>query len=367
MTTVNDATSMPYNAVRDACARLFKGGLKAVLVFGPPGCGKTAMAKEMPALLGYKHYFQIKLSHHDVPDVAGVPVARDDTRRTHFYPSADVLPPDDLTGGLVVCLDEAGDMNIAQQNLACQMVFEGGIHTYKFPPNTVFFLTSNRVEDRSGAGRIVTKLANRLASMTLVPTTDELVMYGAAHGWNPMVLAFIKMHGNERINPSDNKANAPTFFNSFDPTDPVQMAKPQFSSSRSYDFLSSHMNYIDRYLPSLDAGTLLGDVASIVGTPVASKFVAFRTIAATMPDPDAILAGKKVPFPNKEEVVWSLALTLTSKATKANVKHLHAFLDQGPDEYLALATRILFDTKAAQLAGDDFHKLIGSPKLKAMF
>lgn len=367
MATMNDATSMPYNAVRDASVRLYKGGIKAVLVFGPPGCGKTAMAREIPGLLGYKHYFQIKLSHHDVPDVAGVPVARDDTRRTHFYPSADMLPPDDLTGGLVVCLDEAGDLNIAQQNLACQMVFEGGIHTYKFPPNTVFFLTSNRVEDRSGAGRIVTKLANRLASMTLVPTTDELIMYGATNGWNPMTLAFLKMHGDERINPSDNRANAPTFFNSFDPTDPVQMAKPQFSSCRSLEFLSDHMNYIDANMPNISSGELIGDTAAIVGTPVASKFVAFREIATTMPNPYDILAGKKVPYPKKEEILWALAITLTSKATKTNVKHLHAFLDQGPDEYLALATRILFDTKAALLAGDDFHKLISSPKLKAMF
>jgi hypothetical protein len=374
---MSDASVMSYDATVEAVVRNINASMKsasnedaklrAVSIEGPPGTGKTAMRHVVAKKLGFKHQFTIKLSHHDVPDVAGVPVPRDDTQRTHFYPSADMLPPSDLEGGMLVTIDEIGDCNVAQQNLACQMIFEGGIHTYKFPKDTYFLLTSNRVSDRSGANRIVTKLGNRCATYTVDPTPDELFTYGAMNNWNPTVLAFIKMKGAERINPSDQRAHAPTYFNSFDPSDPQQMAKPQFASSRSYEFASNYMNYVEAHEPGLDEGTVMGELAGILGTPVAITLVAFRKIAMTMPDPALILAGKKVPYPTKQEVMWALALTLASRADKKSIEHVHAFLDQGPPEYLALCARIVYDTKMPGIVGPGLHALIKSPKLKSMF
>lgn len=372
---MSDASILSYNATVAAATRVINAArhskseskLCAVLVDGPPGTGKTSMEPLIAKATGLQHTFRIKLSHHEVPDVAGVPVPREDTRRTHFYASYDMLPPDDLTGGLLVVLDEIGDCNIAQQNLACQMVFERRIHNFEFPPDTYFFLTSNRVQDRSGAQRIVTKLGNRIAWYTVDPTSDELFDYGTRNGWNPVVLAFIKMHGMEKLNPNDNKPGAPTYFNSFDPSDSAQMAKPQFASSRSYEFTSNYCNYIDEYEPSLNPIHVMSDVAGILGTPVASRFSAFRKIATTMPDPELILTGKKVPFPTKQEVLWSLTLTLASRVKKDQVKHVYAYLDQGPHEYLALAARMMFDNKLAELTGPDFTNMLKSPKLKAMF
>lgn len=362
-----DASVLSYDATTAASIRLMKAGVKSVLLLGPPGCGKTAMKVPIAQGLGVKHIFQIKLSHHDVPDVAGVPVPHEDDQRTHFYASADMLPPTDLSGGLLFVLDEVGDCNIAQQNLACQFVFEERIHNWIAPPDTYFLLTSNRVEDRSGANRIVTKLGNRVASITVAPQPDELFMYGAKNGWNPHVLAFIKMHGAERINPNDTKPNAPTFFNSFDPSDPAQASKPQFASSRSYEFASKYLNYIDTNVKGLEDGTVVGELAAILGTPVASKLTAFRKVGLTMPDPDAILAGKKVATA-PTEVLWALTLTLVSKVKKDTIKHMAKYLEQGPDEYLALAARILFDTRSAEVSGPDFHQhIMMNPKLKEMF
>lgn len=364
---MSDASILSYSATLSAVVRLMKSGVHGVLVDGPPGTGKTSMEHLIAQRVGLAHVFRIKLSHHEVPDIAGVPVPREDTKRTHMYPSADMLPPDDLQGGLLVVIDEIGDCNVAQQNLACQMIFERRIHNYVFPENTFFFLTSNRVQDRSGANRIVTKLGNRGAHFTVAPTPDELFDYGARNNWNPTVLAFIKMHGGERINPNDNRENSPTYFNSFDPSDAAQMAKPQFSSSRSLEFASLYCNYIDENEPELEDGIVMSELSGLLGTPVASKLAAFRKVATTMPDPIAILTGKNVPYPSKTEVLWALTLTLASKCEKAHVKHLHAWLDRGPDEYFALGARLLFDTKLQALTGPDFHAFIKDPKLKAVF
>lgn len=375
---MSDATILSYNETVNAGIRILRSGknaiaagrqgVRAFFVLGPPGTGKTAMRDAIAQGLGLRHQFILTMSHFEVPDIAGVPVPMMDTRRTHFFASADMLPPEGLKGGLLVTLDEVGDYNIAQQNLTCQFIFTNRTHNYEFPPDTCYFLTSNRVSDRSGANRILTKLGNRGAMVTVNPQPDELFDYGAKHGWNPTVLAFIKMHGGEQINPSDKRGvNSPTYFNSFDPADQAQMAMPQFSSSRSLDFVSSYFNDLEVNEPGLGDGHVIGDVAAMIGTPVASKLVAFRKIAMTMPDPDAILKGQKVPYPTKQEVLWALTLTLASKCKKADVKYLHAFLDKGPDEYLALAARLLFDTKVSELSGDEFHKLLQNPKLKQMF
>lgn len=376
--SINDLSVMSYDASVAAAVRLINSSrhnasnddakLRAISIDGPPGCGKTSTRHPIAQALGFRHQFIIKASHHEVTEIQGLPVPSEETKLTHYYPSADMLPPQDLEGGQLVTWDECADYNVSQQNLVCQAIFEGRFHNYVFAPNTYFLLTSNRVADRSGANRIVTKLGNRCASITMQPTVDELFNYGAMHGWNPALLAFLKLKGPEQINPSDTRgAAAPTFFNSFDPTDPMQMVKPQFASSRSYEFTSNYLNYIDEHEPGIDEGTVTSDVAAIIGTPVAVALVASRKIALTMPDPDAILAGKRVPQPTKQEVCWALALTLAARSDKKNLEHGFAYMDQGSPEFLALYARVVYDTKMPGIAGPALHKLIQSPKLKAMF
>lgn len=361
-----DATIVSFSEALASAVRLYKSGVSAVLISGPPGCGKTTMRHDIAKALGVQHQFMIKLSHHDVPDVAGVPVPLHDIKRTMFYPSADMLPPDDLEGGLLVTLDEIGDCNVSQQNLACQMVFEHGIHSYHFPENTKFLLTTNRVSDRSGANRIVTKLANRCASMTLVPTVDDLFNYGASNGWNPVLLAFLKMHGAERINPEDKREHAPTYLNSFDPTAPDQINSPIFASSRSYEFTSNYLNYVDQYEAGIDNVALMRETATLVGTAAASKLSAFRQIAIHMPDPDDIAKDpSKVPMPKKEEVLWSLALTLVSRADKKNIENFATFLKQGPKEYFVLFGRMCFDTRYKETM-PVLNKVLQDPLLKSI-
>lgn len=363
----DDASVMNFEAAVAAAVRVMLSGMRAVFLDGPPGVGKNATAPLIANGAKLHHIFMLKMAHHDVPDIAGVPVPNDKTQRTHYYASADMLPPTEPNVPYLMVHDEATDCNVGQQNLMCQMVFENRIHNYTFHPDTKHLLLGNRVQDRSGANRIITKLGNRCAHYTMQPTVDELFMHGAKNGWNPTLLAFLKMRGEERINPSDNRVNSPTYFNSFDPTDQAQLAKPQFASSRSYEATSNYLNYIEQHEPRLDNGTLASEMAGIVGTPVALAIAGFRSVAVTMPDPDAILAGKRIAFPTKQEVLWALTLTLASKVKKENVKHMHAYLGQGPHEFLALGARVAFDTKVSALAGPDFSAMLGDPKIKAMF
>lgn len=354
-----DATKVTYQQFIPAATDVLASGMRAVLVDGPPGCGKTAARSYLAEKLGLQHIYMIKPGHHDVLDFQGLPVPDHKKKATFFYPSGDLLPPYDLQGGCLMVLDEAGDCPVPVQNLLCQMTLEGGLHSYQFPENTKFLLTANRVADRSGANRIVTKLGNRVAWFTLEPTVSELVTYGMKSGWNPTVLAFLKQRGGEQINPNDrvkDKGMLPTYFNSFDPTDNAQLVKPIFASSRSWEYVSNLFNYIEKNKIGVSDPDLMIRTAALIGTPVAAAIVPYRSEAQHMPDPDMILAGKSVPLPTKQTVLWALTMSLVSRVKKGNWKHMDAWMQKLPQkEYRVLAVRMAFDTKAAELIGPDFN------------
>lgn len=362
-----DLSVLSYQECLSTICDVFNAGINAVLLDGPPGGGKTTMAKYIQQRLAIKHRFVLKPGHHDVVDFQGCPVPSHEDKRTYFYPSADLLPPSDLQGGCVMVWDEIADAPTPNQNLCCQGIFEGGLHGYKFPENTVHFLTANRVSDRSGANRIVTKLGNRVAWYTLDPTIEELYRHGVEMGWDPQVLSFIKLRGADPINPNDRAKDGrpvPTYFNSFDPSDPAQLVKPVFASSRSIEFASNLVKWVNTYNPGMKDGALLARLAGIVGGPWATAFVPWRTEHAHMPDPDAILRGEKIPFPTKQSVMWTLVTTLVTRVTKSQWKHLAAWLKQGPAEMYIYAVRLSFDTKVAKLQGPDFQTTLQEADVK---
>jgi hypothetical protein len=353
-----DATIVSCRELVAAGSDLYASGMLAVLVDGPPGIAKTTLSSSIQHALGIQNRFMIKPGHHESIEFNGVPVADLGKMKAHLLRISSLLPDPELKGGCMLVGDEIGDADKSVQNLWCQLVLEGGFHNYLLPEGTIHYMTTNRVADRSGANRIVTKLGNRVAWFTLKPTVQEVFEYGISKGWNPIVLAFLKLKGPNPINPND-RADAegyiPTYFNSFDTKDPAQMVKPIFASSRSIEFASNLMNYLDKHSPNISRGDLLTRVASLCGTPWATAFAPFRDEAMTMPDPDLILAGKKLPYPKLQSIMWTLTISLVHRCTKHNWKHVDAFLKQGPAEYRMLAVRQAFDNRAAQLIGPDFN------------
>lgn len=359
-----DFTVLNYKQCQAAVSDIFlSGAFRAAFVDGRPGCGKTAMGEYIQSTIGVLNRFIIKPGHHEPFDFHGLPVPNHTDRTTDFYPSSDLLPKPTLTGGCLMIWDEIGDAMVPIQNLVCQAIFEGGLHGYRFPENTYHFLTANRVSDRSGSNRIVTKLANRCARFTLEPEVDELFDFGIRNDWAPSVLAFLKLRGNDPVNPNDKKATSTdyraTYFNSFDPNDPAQSVKSVFSSSRTWEAASKLVNWIDRSNRGISDPDLLSRVSSLLGSPVASAYVPFRSEVLHMPNPDDIAAGKKVAYPKKTSMLWALTISLVSRATKTNFETIYEWLSKGENkEFSILFVKQCFDNKAAQLISPGFNKVL---------
>ena len=366
---MSDFVTMSYKPMPAVIADIFmSGAFTSVYVEGPPGSGKTAMTEQVRRLMNLSYRFIIKPGHHEVIDFHGLPVPNHTTLTTDMYPSACLLPATDLKGGVLLVGDEIADANVMIQNLWCQLMFEGGLHNYRLPENTYIMNTGNRVADRSGANRIVTKAANRQAWLTLQPQVEELFDFALANGWAPSVAAFLKLRGGDPINPDNKRKGAEyvgTYFNSFDPTDPAQALKPIFSSSRSWEAVSKLINYVDRTNPRMADADLLPRVASLVGGAVASAYVPFRSEALVMPDPDAIARGDKVPYPKKSSVLWVLTISLVGRATKATFENCYNWLAAGSNrEFAILFVKQCFDTKAGALISPAFNKVLQLPDVK---
>lgn len=367
---MSDFTVLGYKDCQSAVADIYKSNaFKAAFVDGKPGIGKTAMAEYIQEDVGLAYRFIVKPGHHEPYDFHGLPVPDHETHTTRFYPSDDLLPKSDTEGGVLMVWDEIGDAMTPIQNLVCQAIFEGGIHGYVFPKNTYHLLTGNRISDRSGAQRVVTKLANRCARFTLEPLVQEVFDYGMGEGWAPSVLAFLKLRGMDTINTNDRKKNdndyVATYFNSFDPNDPAQSQKSVFSSSRTWEATSRLINFMDRNNPGIADVTLLSRVAALLGSPVASAYVPFRSETLHMPDPDEIAKGKNVGWPKKQSMMWTLTISLVSRATKDNFETIYNWLSKGENkEFSILFVKQCFDTKAAKLIGPQFNKVLQQPDVK---
>lgn len=364
-----DFTCLSYKPLTAAIADIYlSGSFQSVYVDGAPGIGKTWMARYVQTLINVTHRYMTKPSHHETVDFHGLPVPNHTTMTTEMYPSGCLLPDSRLEGGCLLVLDELPDSPTMVQNLCCQLMFEGGLHNYRLPDKTFIFATGNRVADRSGANRIVSKLGNRCAWFTLEPTVQELFDYGVSQGWAPSVLAFLKLRGNDPINPDEKRKGhgyVGTYFNSFDPTDPAQSVKPVFASSRTWEATSRLVNYLDRTNPRVSDPDLLSRVASLVGSPVASSYVPFRSEALVMPDPDAIAAGKNVAHPKKSSVLWVLTISLVTRATKENFENIYKWLEGTNNrEFSILFVKMCFDNKATKLISPAFNKVLQLPDVK---
>lgn len=343
---------------------------RSIIIQSMPGTGKNAMMEKMREMLGVKHRFMIKPSHHEPYDFHGLAVPVDAMQKTVFYPSGTLLPDPKLEGGGMMVWDEFSDASTPIQNLLCQFALENGCQGYEFPPDWVHIFLGNSITHRSGAQRIITKLANRCAVIHMMPTLEELLKHAGRSGWASSVWSFLKTAGARPINPNDKtKSEAsefnPTFMNSFDPTDPAQNLKPVFASSRSWEAVSDLIKYIDEEKRSMEDWELLPRVAALVGMQVASVFVPHRSEVSAGPDPDDIAAGKKVAYPKKESVLWNLTQDLESRATKDNVGIIYDWLvGTGNREFSILFAIQCFHNKGKYLIGPAWAKIVGSEEFR---
>jgi hypothetical protein len=206
---------------------------------------------------------------------------------------------------------------------------ERRVGDYLLYPNTRFFGTGNREQDRAGVYRPETYVNDRITYLEVEPDVDEWAS-GALSGFSMPERAD---EGYAELREKVNRAVAQGV-----PDDLIAFVK--FTNS-VYEFNPDHRSFLSprsierlgRFVRAFDAAGINGEslhetANGTIGEANAAKYMAFRALRGELPDLKAILAGKDVILPTKAEVLYIACTSLLRMVKREHmagiVKFIHA-------------------------------------------
>ena len=235
-----------------------------VMVWGPPGCGKSEVAQQVAAE-GGRTYYDVRALLLDPVDLRGIPW-RDDDNRTRWAPP-DFLPPTASTALYLVNLEELPSGVPMVQAALFQLVRDRKCGEYELPEGASLMACGNRESDRGVTHRMPTPLASRFVHLEIKVDVPDWCAWAAGHGIAPEVLFYIQMR--------------PEMLHQFDP----QSREAAFACPRTWEFVSNVVNQRGSLDPAAERALFRG----AVGEAAAVEFSAFLKIWRELPHPKAVI------------------------------------------------------------------------------
>jgi len=303
---------MRYSNIKKSVVEQFKApqGNKIVpFILGAPGGGKSACARDIMAELGLDHVVEFTASLRDPVDVLGTPNNTGEYTRW--------VPPEEFyklrTGRVGLILEELSDAPIPMQNALCGVIYDRRAGNLQLSEQIHIIATGNRTEDKSGANRITSKLANRTRRFDFQENLEDLTAYALDNDWKTDLIQFLRFR--------------PGLISDFDAN---RFANP---TPRSWE----RVNLVP---DSLDASLFLENVIGEVGEGAAAEYVGFRRIYSQLPNIDALLLDpKNAQVPTDPAVRYAITGALARKATVDNIDRVTAYTARLPAEFAVMTIK----------------------------
>lgn len=307
---------MRYSHIKTSIAEQFKveGGNKIVpFILGAPGGGKSACAREVVAELDIPadNVVEFTASLRDPVDVLGTP--NNTGEYTRWVPPEEFYKLRQGVGRAALILEELSDAPVPMQNALCGVIYDRRAGNLQLSDNLFIIATGNRTEDKSGAARITSKLANRTRRFDFQENIDDWTEWALDNNIDPVLIQFLRFR--------------PGLLSDFDPN---RFANP---TPRAWE----RVNLIPS---SLDGGLFFDNCAGEVGEGAAAEYTGFKRIYMSLPDVDSILldpAGADVP--QDPATLYALTGALARKATKDNFDRVSKYLSRMSPEFNVMATK----------------------------
>lgn len=290
---------MKYSSIVNSIRAQFETTNKVIFyIEGAPGGGKSAAAKEVGRLLGFDKVIPFYASLRDPVDLLGTP--RNDGAVTSW------IPPKELHqlsyGRNLLIVEELSDAPPQMQNPMCGLFYDRVLNDLVLSPETYILATGNRAKDKSGANRIVTKLAGRVRRITFTEDLEDWVTWAKANAIDPVLIQFIRF--------------CPNLLSAFDPN------ADSSPTPRNWEYAAM----CPTNLPAVE---YLENIAGHVGEGAAAQYVGFRRTWESLPDlAMALLHPMSCPVPTKADVQYATLGALAARVDKANFENAEKYADR---------------------------------------
>ena len=269
---------------------------RPIFLWGPPGIGKSDIVAQITDSFSKSHLIDIRLSLWEPTDIKGIPYF-DSNSGTMVWGAPSELPSEEFAAqydNIVLFLDEMNSAAPAVQAAAYQLILNRRVGTYKLPDNVMIVAAGNRDADKGVTYRMPAPLANRFIHLELAVNFDDWFQWAVDNNIHRDVVGYLTFSKKDLYD--------------FDPKSPSR----SFATPRSWSFVSELIE------DELDENTTTDLVAGAVGEGLAVKFLAHRKVAAQMPNPSDILAGKVKEMGSKEiSAMYSLTVSLCYELKEA--------------------------------------------------
>lgn len=299
---------MRYSHIRTSITEQFKApnGNKIVpFILGAPGGGKSACAREVVKELGFDNVVEFTASLRDPVDVLGTP--NNSGEYTKWIPPEEFYQLRQGVGRAALILEELSDAPIPMQNALCGVIYDRRAGNLKLSDELFIIATGNRTEDKSGANRITSKLANRTRRFDFVESIDDWTEWALENDIDPVLIQFLRFR--------------PGLLSDFDAN---RFANP---TPRAWE----RVNAIPASLPKQ---MFFDNVAGEVGEGASAEYTGFREIYLSLPDIDSILLSPDTAdVPTDPATLYALTGALGRKATKDNFDRVSRYLQRLTPEF----------------------------------
>ena len=268
---------------------------RPIFLWGPPGIGKSDIVHQIGDMLN-AHVIDVRLSLWEPTDIKGIPYFDSNVGKMVWAPPAE-LPDAEMASqheAIVLFLDEMNSAAPAVQAAAYQLILNRKVGSYELPDNVYIVAAGNREADKGVTYRMPAPLANRFVHLEMRVDFDDWFQWAVDNNIHQDVVGFLTFSKKDLYD--------------FDPKSPSR----SFATPRSWSFVSELID------DGLDENTTTDLVSGAVGEGLAVKFMAHRKVAASMPNPTDILAGKVKEMTGKEiSAMYSLTVSLCYELKEA--------------------------------------------------
>ena len=301
---------MKYSDIVESCLINFSEGNRLVPnIEGRPGGGKSSLARDIIKQLGIKpeRITEFNPSLRDPVDIMGLPRTDGDVAKWLPMPEFYRIRDDGVDEPCALIIEELSDAPMPMQNPLCRVILDKYAGEMKLHPKVFTITTGNRTEDKSGANRMSTKLANRMQNLTFDENIDDWCAWAFDAGIDIKLIQFLRFR--------------PALLSDFDPNRKIN------PTPRTWEMANAVSQ-------TLRTDLYFANIAGCVGEGAAAEYTGFKRIFESLPNIDALLMNpSKTDVPADPAVRYALVGAIANRTSKDNFDRCMEFVARMPSDF----------------------------------